>query len=48
MAFPGETIQILAASIGQRLGITPSTVYAESEETSVFEVLNIQHAQTTS
>lgn len=48
MAFPGEKIQILAVSVGQRFGITPSTVYAESEKTSNFEVLDIQHAQTTS
>jgi len=48
MAFPGEKIQILAVSVGQRFGITPSTVYAEAEKTSNFEVLDIQHAQTTS
>ena len=46
-AYPGETIKLLAVSVGQRFGMVPSTVYAESEWNSKFEVPEVQHAQTT-
>ena len=41
--YPGETIKLLAVSVGQKLGIVRSTVYAHSK----FKVPEVQRAQTT-
>ena len=46
-AYPGETIKLLAVSVGQRFGIVPSTVYARTEWSSKLEIPEVQHAQTT-
>ena len=45
-AYPGQTIKLSSVSVGQRFGIVPSTVYAESESYD-FEIPEVQHAQTT-